>query len=403
MKKAVIFGAGNIGRGFIGQLFRESGYEISFIEVDRDLVKRLNHKNHYSIKLVTNEKEKKINIDQVKALHPDNISKISEEIAKAEVMATAVGVNALPYIIEPLVSGLKKRWENNNISALNIIICENLIDADKYIKNLIIDKLTEKENRLFNKSVGLVKASIGRMVPEITDEMKQKNPLQIVVEPYNKLPVDKKGFKGEIPEIKNMIPFSPFSFHIQRKLYMHNMAHASTAYLGYQNNFTYIWEAIQNSTVKLLVKGALQEAARALAQKHEVKLEELLLFGDSLITRFNNRALGDTVKRVGRDPVRKLNKKDRLLGPTNLCIQQEIKPVYLSIGIAAAFLFDPEEDDSAPELQKKLNKKSFKEVLSEISKVDPDSNLYNYIKTFYNMFRNGCEITDVLNKAEKMK
>ena len=36
--KAVMYGAGSIGRGFIGALFSEIGYEVVFIDVNDDVI-----------------------------------------------------------------------------------------------------------------------------------------------------------------------------------------------------------------------------------------------------------------------------------------------------------------------------------------------------------------------------
>ena len=44
MNKAVQFGAGNIGRGFTGQLFSESGFEVVFVDVVQSLVDLLNER-----------------------------------------------------------------------------------------------------------------------------------------------------------------------------------------------------------------------------------------------------------------------------------------------------------------------------------------------------------------------
>ena len=50
---AVHFGAGNIGRGFIGQLFAQSGYAVTFIEVNASVVAQLNRDHAYPINVVS--------------------------------------------------------------------------------------------------------------------------------------------------------------------------------------------------------------------------------------------------------------------------------------------------------------------------------------------------------------
>ena len=148
MKKAVMYGAGNIGRGFIGQLFSQSGYEVVFIDVNPVIIERINVDRSYPIRIVEDEKSKEIIIRDVRAVNGMDIEATASEIANADIMATAVGVNVLPKIVKPIVSGLKKRWQIGNTSPLNIIICENLLDANQYLEQLLKQELEEDERKI---------------------------------------------------------------------------------------------------------------------------------------------------------------------------------------------------------------------------------------------------------------
>ena len=172
-------------------------------------------------------------------------------------------------------------------------------------------------------------------------EIAEKNLLAVCVEEYCELPVDKNAFKGEIPEIKNMVPFAPFDFFIRRKLFMHNMSHALTAYFGALKGYTYIWEAAADAEIKLMALRALTESSRALSKEYGVPLEELLCFSENLLSRFENKLLGDTVERVGRDTKRKLSENDRFVGAARLCEKHGISPVNILAGLAAGLHFAP--------------------------------------------------------------
>lgn len=342
MKKAVMYGAGNIGRGFIGQLLSQSGYEVVFIDVNAQVVDKLNEDRCYPIRFASDKGSHEVIIENVRAVNGMDLGSVAKEISEADVMATAVGVNILPRIVAPVVSGLKKRWETRNFKPLNIIICENLIDANHYLKNLIKNELSDPEKVFLYELVGFVEASIGRMVPVVTPELQEGNILRVYVEEYGELPVDKDGFIGEIPDIKNMIPFSPFEFYIHRKLFIHNMGHAVTAYLGYQKGYRYIWEAIGDEEIRKSARAAMLESAQALSKEHGVEYKKIQEYVNDLICRFGNRQLGDTIGRVGRDLSRKLSPNDRLIGALNLCVKNNIEPTNICLGVAAALHFkDP--------------------------------------------------------------
>jgi mannitol-1-phosphate 5-dehydrogenase len=403
MKKAVMYGAGNIGRGFIGQLFSKSGYEVVFIDINPVILEKLNSDRRYPVRIVSDDGYTEVMVENVRAVSSADLEQVAREIASADIMATAVGVNVLPHIVRPIAAGLRKRWECGNLQPLNIIICENLLDANHYLAGLIKQELSENEQGYYDDKIGLVEASIGRMVPVMTPEMQEGNPLRVWVEPYCVLPVDKAAFKGDIPEIENMTPFSPFDFYIQRKLFMHNMGHASLAYLGYLDRKKYLWEARKNSAVKLTVLKALHESAVAMSQEHNVPLKDLLEHADDLIFRFGNRLLGDTVERVGKDPVRKLSENDRLIGAAKLCLKQGINPVYISIGIAAGFMFAPENDGSAAKVRQTVKEKGIENALTEFCSIDRSSPIYSIVTEFFRMFEKGNSLEDVLERAEKLK
>ena len=362
---AVMYGAGNIGRGFIGQLFSQSGYEVIFVDVNDEVVERLNIDNEYPIHIISETGNEDIMVKNVRAVNGRDMESVTAEICQADIMATAVGVNVLPRIAGPIAQGLLRRWEAGIVRPLNIIICENLIDANQYLKQLIAKEMSETERILLDERVGFVEASIGRMVPVMTPDMQKGNILRVYVEPFCELPGDRDGFKGEIPTIMNMEPSSPFEFFIKRKLYIHNMGHVMTAYLGQIMGYKYIGEAIGDPDICGITHAAMFESARALSLESGMELKVIHNYVEDLIMRFGNKQLGDTVERVGRDLSRKLAPNDRLLGAFSLCIKQNVIPRNISIGINAAMHF---KDSTMSEKMLEIEEHGLKEsqiIISE--------------------------------------
>ena len=400
MKKAIQYGAGNIGRGFIGQLFSQSGYEVVFVDVNKEMVEKINSDRSYPVRIISRNGNSDVIVENVRAVDGTDMESVSDEICDADLMATSVGVNILPRIIKPIVLGLKKRWFAGNMQPLNIIICENLMDANKYLAELIKKELSGDEQQLFDKTIGLVEASMGRMVPVMTPEMQDGNILRICVEEYCTLPVDKAAFIGDIPDIVNMVPFTPFEYYIQRKLFIHNLGHAITAYLGYIKGYKYIWEAVGDPYIKLISLRAMQESAIALLLEHNIPLKGILDHVDNLLYRFGNRQLGDTIERVGKDPLRKLSPNDRLVGAASFCERKGINPVYICLAIAAALCFDCKDDQAAQSISKMIGANGMKSVLEAICGLSQDSAIGDKVIKFYELFKEYRDYGLILNKAE---
>lgn len=405
-KTFVQYGAGNIGRGFIGALFAEAGWQVKFIDVNMEVVGALNSDRAYPVEILSTENGKAVSkekiITDVSGVDGRDMDAVAAAIASADMMATAVGVNILPYIVPAVTAGLRRRRAEGR-PPLDIIICENLIDADQYMKKLILEQLTKDEAVWFEQHIGLVEASIGRMVPVMTEEMKMGSVLRVCVEPYGELPIDRSAMKGEIPDIPRLHPYTPFEFYIRRKLYLHNMGHAMTAYLGYLCSCEYIWQAVGIPEIKLLANRAMLESAGVLSRHFNIPLTDITDHIDDLLLRFANRALGDTVARVGRDTKRKLSENDRFAGVLKLCAQQGITPVYIPIGLAAALLFDCEGDKGTMEIRSMIETKGVEAVLSEHCGLEKGSDAWSAVMDYYNKLRDGATCAELLAAAEERK
>lgn len=394
--KAVMYGGGNIGRGFIGTLFSASGYETVFVDVVDAVVNTLNQEHKYPVRILSNEGHQDIEVTNVSAVDGKNADLVADTIASADILATAVGVNVLKFIVPNIAEGIRRRM-NRNGGPLDIIICENLMDANKVIEGMLKALLTEEEQVWFDANIGLVEASIGRMVPVQTEEMKDGNPMRVCVEGYGYLPVDKAAFKGEIPAIKNMVPFEPFDFYIKRKLYVHNMGHATCAYLGDLLGLEYIYESIDRDEVYAVVKLAMEESALALSKHYGVPMEALSLHINDLLYRFTNVALKDTCKRVGGDPARKLSAHDRLIGSSSLILATGEVPAYIAIGAAAGLKRFLDEK----ELEQNMN--NAQSALLEASGLEQGSTLVNLILDMYERIVSGNTIGQLRRAADKIK
>ena len=378
MKKAVMYGAGNIGRGFIGKVFSESGYEVCFLDISQPLIDEINRRGEYNVRIVSGDTTVDETIVNVRAVNGATEQAV-EEIVTCDAMATAVGVNALPKLAPVIAKAVIARMERG-LKPLDIILCENQLECDVLMRGWIYEHLTDEQCRWADDNLGLVEASIGRMVPSLPPELRAIDPLLICVEPYADLPVDKHGFKGEIPPLKGLIPYAPFSYCIRRKLFIHNGGHAACAYLGWLKGCQYIWQAIADPDVYAATRAYMLACAQALVaefgESHRADVEGNV---EDLLSRFGNKALGDTIARVGGDPVRKLRRNDRIIGAALYCMEQGVDPSPVVRIVEAALGFNPEGDPTAAKVQDALREGGAERVMTEYMGLTPDEPLYRLI------------------------
>ena len=374
-----------------------SGYRVTFIDVAEPVVKHLQEQGCYPIRYVSSNGHEDVLVENVTAVNGNDMEAASNVIASCDIMATAVGARILKFIVPNIVAGLRKRWAMGN-RPLNIIVCENLMDANLVVEGMLKEQLTEEEKAKFDATVGLVEASIGRMVPVQTEEMKDGEPMRVCVERYGFLPTDKAAFKGGVPEIKNMVPFEPFDFYLKRKLYIHNMGHATCAYLGDLLGLQYIYQSIDVADVRILVQNAMLESAMALSGKYGVELGSIVMHITDLLNRFTNAALKDTCARVGGDPGRKLSPDDRLIGSSALALAQDTTPAYIAVGAAAGLHRYIKEAEGMEQ-----GMEAARQVLAEVSKLDADGALAQLILSMYKLILSGASVADLRHAADAAK
>jgi len=365
-KTAVMYGAGNIGRGFIGQVFFDSGFEVVFIDIDCDVVAALNERGSYTQLIIEGDSSERREISRVRAVDGFDREAVASEIAACDIMAVSVGAAVLPVVAPVIAEGLELRGRSFGEQSsgerslggspfcgqpLNILVCENLAHAPEVLRGYVSDSLSDIS---VLDRVGFVGTTIGRMVPFVSKQERADDPTLIAVEGFCTLPMDADAVILPMPELQHTFMFSPFAFEEQKKLFIHNMGHSLAAYLGALKGYEYIWQVMDDSEVRTLVLEAMKASAEALASKYNEDRSSLSDYVNDLISRFGNKGLGDTVARVGGDPLRKLSPGDRFMGTIDLYKEQGIDYRPVLIGVAAALRFDAPDDPSADLMRQRM-------------------------------------------------
>jgi len=401
---AVMYGAGNIGRGFIGQKLYLSGYHTTFIDVNPTVVQELNEKKEYPIFITRGEEYVAEWVKNVDAVDGKNNDAVISTIANTDLLCTALGVNILPFVA-PLIAKAILQRKATSALPLNIMICENMIGSNTYLHGLVDEHIPAEDKAWFEENIGFVCVSVGRTVPPTPEEFKQQYALAACAEPYSELPVDANGFRPvgcAYPPILDLVPFSPFEFFIERKLLIHNMGHALQAYYAYQKGYNYIFEAATDGEIKYVLTRALLESARALAKKHNAPLDDAMQFVEDLMVRFENKLLIDDLVRVGKDTKRKLSSGDRLVGAFKLVRQMGGVPAHIAVGVAAGFLFDDPRDPISVEVSTYAREKGLRAALARYSDITDDADVA-MIQTFYDMFLAKAPFTAFVQTLASMK
>ncbi|WP_156291309.1 mannitol-1-phosphate 5-dehydrogenase [Oceanobacillus salinisoli] len=363
---AVHFGAGNIGRGFIGALLYQANYHTTFVDVNEQIINEINHRQEYPVVLAA-ENSETFTVKNVSGINsitdPD---KVMEAITKADIVTTAVGPNVLAIISELIAKGLRKRAKTTH-QKLNLIACENMVGGSELLKEKIYSHLSQEEQITFNELYGFPNAAVDRIVPN----QKNEDLLEVSVEPYYEWVVEEPAIKGEKPEIDGITYVSELAPYIERKLFTVNTGHAVPAYLGHYMGYATINEATKDTHIQEIIEGALTESGEALIQTYQFDRDQHEEYIHKIIERFKNPYISDEVTRVARGPIRKLGPRDRLIRPATMYMDVTGKePKYLAKVIAAALEYKYEQDEEAVKLQQLVSENGYEKAIQTVAELN---------------------------------
>ena len=372
--KAVHFGAGNIGRGFVGLLLHDAGYEVVFADVAEELIAQLAAADSYSVHEV-GENPAVRTVNNFRALNSTTQeAELIGEIATADIVTTAVGPHILKFVAPAIAKGVAAR--DTSLAPLQVMACENAINATDILAKEVASQPGAAASALDGKAV-FANTAVDRIVPN----QEPGQGLDVTVETFYEWVIDRTAFAGAEPAIPGATFVDDLSPYIERKLFTVNTGHASAAYFGFEAGVEKISEAMADQDVAEDVRAVLEETKQLLVTKHGFSNDEQEAYVQKILVRFSNPYLPDTVNRVGRAPLRKLGRHERFIGPAAELAERGIVPEALLGAIAAALRFTDPADAEATELAGILASSSPADATARITGLEPDHPLFNAVAT----------------------
>ena len=366
MMRATHFGAGNIGRGFIGLLLAQSGYEVTFADVNLSLIELLNRDRAYTVHSI-GKNEETMHVGGVQAVHVDSEA-CATSVSESTIVTTSVGVNYLPGVVDAIANGLVQRFETNSPRPILIMACENAIRASSMLRELVEERLAKYAPPVADVLAGVYFADVAvdRIVPNQTST----GSLAVAVEDFFEWDIELP--QSDVDWHLIGATFVPdLTPYLQRKLFLLNGTHALIAYVGHVEGELTIQAALSRASTMHIARQAQREMLTGmLSQSASLSQEELLAYSNRVLSRFENPALIDDVARVGRNPLHKLAAGDRLITPLRLSRESGSRCTHLIIGIASGFWFQHAQDAESVELQARIVKAGIHQSVSEITEAD---------------------------------
>lgn len=377
-KEVLIIGAGKIGRGFIAQLFYNSGYKLWFLDASKEVVELLNKEKKYRVDIAREGKDLTEYIEVAGAFTLNDKEKVAEIISNIDIIATSVGAANIEkvagFIKEILIAAGRRE-------PLNWIICENANSPAKKIKGVLLQNVDQEFEEFVRYKLGLIETQVLRTGMSANAEVIMKEPLTLRMQDWWTLPLDKDAFVGSVPDVKGFYPKTNFSNELVRKLYTFNGTNGPIAYIGWANG------------QKILHKAALaypelfheiqEESAFGLINEFGFDEKEQREFMALAMKKYTDPTLNDQIERNANDSKRKLSREERLVGPALLCLKHGKMPNAYAKAIAAAYYYKGSNDEGTREVQQTVSEIGIEEAIKKYSSIDESCGLYELILKSY--------------------
>ena len=345
--KALHFGGGNIGRGFIGKILAEAGYEVVFADINMTVIDRLNQDHGYTVHVVGEGVDQKETVKNVRGINSGDEAAVTAEISDATLVTTAVGPPVLEILAPLLARSLAARYRAGG-APLNIIACENMVRGSSFLKEKVLAAAGD-DAALIDANTGFVDCAVDRIVPPVRGG--DADPLAVTVEVFSEWIVDSTQFKGAVPAIAGMIATDKLMAFIERKLFTLNTGHTALAYFGQLAGKKTVGEAMQDDAVRQAAEAVMKESGAVLIRRYAFDPAAHRAYIDKILKRFANPYLHDDIDRVARQPLRKLGAQERFIKPLNGMLEYDLPHDATVRAIAATLHYHNPDDPQAVEMQ----------------------------------------------------
>ena len=325
---AVIFGGGKVGRGFLAQLLSRSGWTFTLVEAHQETVNALQkHGGWHTFNLATQETE---------WIEPQGVFHTSQDLETildhADLILTSIGASHLQFWAQEIRNSLCKRLEKGD---LDLILAENHPRPAFAVRQALLQNASEEQEELIERRLGIAQAQVLRSCIE---PLQTQHPLTVQIQDHWTLPLDGDALKTDF-SIQGFEKMPHFERELTRKLFTYNCVNAMVCYLGHLAGYEWLADAANDPRISAMALQAGQESSAALVAAYGFEPSEQKEWCERALAKYQDRTIRDPIERNARDPVRKLGRFERLIGPINLCKEHDLPHESLLVGVAAALQY----------------------------------------------------------------
>ena len=379
MRTIVIWGAGRIGRGFVADMFHVEGWRTVFVDIDADLVCKLNRNKAYTIfkAQTTGITQTRIS-DNFTALHTSQTRELNALFEEEGLLLDiAVHKPKLPEVAD-MVAPLLRHRAAVGAGSMDIMMNVNMAEPNVAFAKLLEERLQNADLAYYREHIGITGIAAMCISPIATDAMFAQDELALLNNGYFEQAIGRHALKGEIPVVPRIRICEDVQAEEIRKLYTLNMAHATCCYLGVQKGLHTVIEVMRDAELRQIVVQALDEAVFGLSHAYSFDENTMRNWSNIILELLDNPYIDDNLPRLGADTKRKLYGTDRLCGAAQLCVQAGRKPYAIAKAIRAGYDFK-HDDEGTIYVQTRLEQVGLENALTEISQLSPKDELYSLI------------------------
>lgn len=373
MRKVTIIGAGRTGRGTFGELFfSEGGFDIAFADINGDLVRALCERGHFVTKQTNLDTGafKQIRVDGFEAfdVRADREAYL-RRLAESELVAVAVFPASFDAVAQDLADMIRLRIEEGMTHKAAVIIGGNFVGLRNYFEGALEKLLDTDELAVLDDQVALITSKANRKVTFSSDP--DAEPLTLEGDDKPILPVEDRFFFDEGYEYPSFFQRSnDVELSMAEKIWSENLLHCSLGFMGAYKGCEYLNDAASDELCADLAGKAWREGRRALEAEFGIPMPDDSLL-ETMLGKFSSPYFRDRIERVVRQPIRKLCRGERFLGPALLCLKHGIMPFFILRAAAYGFFVPNTGDEQAAKIEEILASMPLENAVVTITGLNP--------------------------------